>query len=177
MFSAYFSRDCIYQEDKWIVLTKSWNEPKRAKTSWNNPKKLRNDPKYQNWGNLEFPTSFRYLNFEPKYRNLGILDQKVLTFYNLNKMSHVPYFWMSWFQIWHFRPKSINFLILAKFRMYPISMVVNSNLTLIFERFEPKSPIEPKTINFLILMKFCLYPILRVQISNLTSVFENFGIS
>ena len=41
---------------------------------------------------------------------------------------------------WPFRDKNINFLILAKFRVYPILNVLISNLTLVFENFEPKSP-------------------------------------
>ena len=40
----------------------------------------------------------------------------------------------------HFRPKSISSLILAKFHMYSISNVLISDLTLVFESFESKSP-------------------------------------
>ena len=39
----------------------------------------------------------------------------------------------------HFGLKSINFLILMKFCMYTISNVLIANLTLAFEKFEPKS--------------------------------------
>ena len=41
----------------------------------------------------------------------------------------------------HFGSKKINFLILlVKFCINPISNVLISNLTLVFENFEPKSP-------------------------------------
>ena len=40
----------------------------------------------------------------------------------------------------HFGPKSINFLILTKFCMYPILDVLVLNLALAFENFEPKFP-------------------------------------
>ena len=53
--------------------------------------------------------------------------------------------WLSFFKFWvqmhkvrHFGPKSINFLISKKFCMYAISKVLNSNVTLVFENFEPK---------------------------------------
>ena len=39
----------------------------------------------------------------------------------------------------HFRSKSINFTILAKFCMYLISNVLISNLTFVFENFETES--------------------------------------
>ena len=51
--------------------------------------------------------------------------------------------WKFWAQIpkyGHFGSKSINFLILAKFCLYPISKVLISNLTLVIEKFEPKCP-------------------------------------
>ena len=73
---------------------------------------------------------------------------------NLNEILPVPYseganfkssigFWKFWAQMpkfWHFVPKSINFLILAKFRIYHISNVLISNLTLVFENFKHKFP-------------------------------------
>ena len=40
----------------------------------------------------------------------------------------------------YFGPKSINFVILSKFCLYPISKVLISNLTFLFENVEPKSP-------------------------------------
>ena len=40
----------------------------------------------------------------------------------------------------HFRPKSFNFLILTKFPMYPILNMQISNLSFVFENFEPKCP-------------------------------------
>ena len=38
----------------------------------------------------------------------------------------------------HSVPNSINFLILAKFRMYPFSNMLIPNLTLVLENFESK---------------------------------------
>ena len=40
-----------------------------------------------------------------------------------------------------FVTESINFLILTKFRMYPLSKVTISNLTFVFQNFEHKCPI------------------------------------
>ena len=68
---------------------------------------------------------------------------------NLNEILHVPYFecvdftfvicfWKSRTQFpkfGHFEPKSINFLILTKVCLYPISEVLISNLTFAFENF------------------------------------------
>ena len=55
----------------------------------------------------------------------------------------------------HFGPKSVNFLILAKFRMYPISKVLISNLILVFGKFEAQilkfKHFGPKCINIFIL--------------------------
>ena len=53
------------------VLTKTRNMLKSAK---NTPKK------FKNWRNLEFSTSFRFLNFEPRYPKLGIFGKEVSTF-------------------------------------------------------------------------------------------------
>ena len=43
-------------------------------------KKNANEPKFQNWENLEFFTSFRFSNCEAKCLNVGILGQEVPTF-------------------------------------------------------------------------------------------------
>ena len=73
---------------------------------------------------------------------------------NLNEMWHLPYFKSANFKSGicfrkfrakipksvHVGPKSIHFLILTKFYLYPISKVLISNLTFVFEKFEPKSP-------------------------------------
>ena len=53
----------------------SGNDSKLAKTNPKNCETTQNGPKFQIWGNLKFPTSFRYLNFEQNCSNLGILDQ------------------------------------------------------------------------------------------------------
>ena len=90
------------------------NVPKPPKTSLNNPKNLQIDPK------------------SPKTSKLGrsrIFCQ--LLFFTLR--TQMPKFW-------YFGSISINFLILTKFCMYPISNVLTSNLTLVFENFGPKSP-------------------------------------
>ena len=78
-----------YLNPEWAKTTR--NQLKRAETGWKNdlkPAKTTqknsettwNDPKFENWENLQFSTSFWFPNFEPKYPNLGILGQKVLTF-------------------------------------------------------------------------------------------------
>ena len=41
----------------------SQNNPKPAKTTQKNCETTWNDPKFQNWGNMEFSTSFRFSNF------------------------------------------------------------------------------------------------------------------
>ena len=64
------------------------------------------------------------------------------------------------------RPKSIDLLILTKFRMYPIFNVLISNLSLVFESFVPKY----LNLGILgqdvatILTKFCMYSISEVLI-------------
>ena len=60
----------------------------------------------------------------------------------------------------HFGPKSINFLILTKFCLYPVLKVLISNQTFVFENFKPKFPdfgvVSQKKNNFLILTKLHL---------------------
>ena len=69
----------------------SHNDPKPAKTSRNEPiaaktaqkkrcKTTRNDPKFQNWENMDSFSSFCFSNIDSKFPNLGILGQKVSTF-------------------------------------------------------------------------------------------------
>ena len=59
-----------------------------------------------------------------------------------------------------FGPKGINFLILTKFGLQPVSKVLISNQIFVFKNFKPKSPnfgvSGQKSINFLILTKFHL---------------------
>ena len=75
------------------VLTKTRNEPKRSKTSQNEPKRpktsqnkprkcgmTQKDPEFQNWGNLECSTSFRFSNFWPKCPNLGLFGSRSINF-------------------------------------------------------------------------------------------------
>ena len=68
------------------------------------------------------------------------------------------------FKFGYFESISINFLIITKFCLYPISKVLISNLTFAFENFKPKSPnfsiLDRKNINLLLLTKFCLHAIL-----------------
>ena len=70
-----------------------------------------------------------------------------------------------------FGPRSINFLIIKKVHMCPISKVLISNLTILFSNFLAQMPnfglIGPKGINFLISRK---PNILKVLISNVTFV-------
>ena len=56
-----------------------------------------------------------------------------------------------------FGPKSMNFLILMKFCMYPISKVLILNPSFAFENFESK--LQRVLTNFLFLTKFHMYPI------------------
>ena len=137
----------------------SRRQSKQAEISRNDRKKKRsettqNDANFKNWGNLEFSTSFGFSNFEPKCPNLGILGKEVSTFESFNKILPVPYFEGADFKsdicfqkflaqipkFKNFGPKAITFLILMKFCLYAISKVLISNLTLVFEKFEPKSP-------------------------------------
>ena len=74
---------------------------------------------------------------------------KIYSLYNLNETFHVPYFEGTDFKFEigfqkfcgeipkfaHFDPKNINFLILTKFCLNPISNVLISNLTFVFENF------------------------------------------
>ena len=152
------------------------NKPKSTETSRNHPKpaemtqkKFRYDPKppkisklgksticYQllifklrvqmpKFG-LSGPKSFNFLILA-KFRMYSILNVLILKF--------IICLWKFWAQmpnVWlflkalspnafgHFGPKSISSLILTKFRMYHISKVLISNLTLVFKNFEPKSP-------------------------------------
>ena len=71
------------------------NHPKQPETTRKDRKKLQNDPKFHNWGSMEFPTSFRYFKFRVQTPKFG-----------------------------HFGPKSIDFLILTKFCMYPVLKVL-----------------------------------------------------
>ena len=90
------------------------NVPKPPKTNLNKPKNLQIDPK------------------SPEISKLGrsrIFCQ--LLFFTL--WAHMPKFG-------YFGSISINFLILTKFCMYPISKVLISNLTLVFENFGLKCP-------------------------------------
>ena len=59
----------------------SRNQPKRPENKQSNPNKIVKQPettgKFKNLGNLQFSTSFRFSNFEPKCPNLGILGQEI----------------------------------------------------------------------------------------------------
>ena len=92
-----------------LKLGTGQNDPKPAKTSQNDPKKLRNDlkrAKISKLKKLEFFTSFRFSNFEPKGLNLCVLGQE----YQLSNPS-------------------------TKLCLYSISKMLISNLTLVFEKF------------------------------------------
>ena len=115
------------------------------------------------------------------------MGQKGTTLQSFNEILSVPYFegadFNSQIGFWKFRfqmskfghsgSKSINFLILMKFCMYPISKVLTSNPTFVFKNFERKSAIWGLLILKLILTRSRTYPISTVLISNLTLVFEN----
>ena len=79
------SKDQFYKKD--FLQNNNWEHKSpyllKPGTSQNVTKPAettRNDTKVQNWGNLEFSTSFYFSNFEPICPNLSILDQKVSTF-------------------------------------------------------------------------------------------------
>ena len=113
------------------MLTKTQNDPKSAKTNRNKPKR-------------------------PK-KNCKTIESKT---YCPNA------------QIWVFWAKKYQLSILSrKFRMFPVSNVLISSLTLVLKIFRANPWIWTffvKSINFLILTKFCLYPISKALISNLT---------
>ena len=97
-----------------VKLRTGQNESKLPKSNRNDPQKLRSDvkrAKISELKNLEFFTSFRFSNFEPKCPNLGILDQE----YQLPNIS-------------------------TNFCLYSISKMLISNMTLVFEKFLPKYP-------------------------------------
>ena len=76
----------------------------------------------------------------------------------------------------HFGPKSIDSLILSKFRMYPVSNVLISDLTLLqtfWAQITKYGYFASKSFNFLALTKFCPQSISKVLISNPTFVFKN----
>ena len=97
-----------------IVLTETQNEPKRAETSRNEqkrPKEIMKQPKTTQ-------------NFK-----IGRIWSFLLAFaFQISSPNA---------QIWPFCSKSINSLILTKFRMYPSSK--SSELTLLFQNFESES--------------------------------------
>ena len=127
-------------------LTKTWKEPKWPETSQNKPK-----PAEMTQNQQRLPKILQNNSKQPKFSKLGksgilywllffkfrVQGQKTLTF-----LTWCTLFWMYWFWIficflkfqaqiskyWHFGPKCINFLILAKFCLI-------SNLTFSFFSF------------------------------------------
>ena len=104
------------------VLTKTWNELKPAKASRNQPKhsKTSQSNPIILWNNPQWPKI-------SKLGESGIFWW--LLFYKLKVQ--MPKFG-------YFGSISINYLIKTKFCPYPISKVLISSLTLIFENFESK---------------------------------------
>ena len=179
----------------------SQNDRKPAKTTQSNCKVTRNSPKFWDWWGLEFSISFHFSNFESKRLILGILGQMgflmlrnfactLFRRYWLNEISHVPYFesadfktaicfWKFWAQIPkydHFKAKSTNFLVFTKFCMCTFSKVVISNLSFVFENFEPKSKnldvLYQKVLTFN--LNEILHLISKVFLLYLAFVFKNF---
>ena len=119
--------------------------PPKKKTKKN---KTKRPTKFQNSGNLEFSTGFCFSNFESNDQIWIFWVNKYELSYH-NKILAIPNFegadFKSDIDFWkfqtqasrfgHFKSKSINFLFLAKFRIYPISNMLISNLTLTFENF------------------------------------------
>ena len=96
----------------------SRNDSKPAETTQNNCKTTQNDPKFQNWENLEFSASFRFSNFVPKCPNLGILGKEVSDFQNFKEILSVLYFEGAAFKsdiiFQNFEPKCLNLGILVQ---------------------------------------------------------------
>ena len=170
------------------------NHPKQPETTRKDRKKLQNDPKFHNWGSMEFPTSFRYFKFRVPNTQIWAFWAKKYWLSNLNKILHVPCFEGAdlkfFICFWKFRAQILKFGILGQkvltFNLNKISHVpyfkgAESKFDIDFWKIWTEIPnfghFSPESINFLILTKFCLYSILRVWVSNLTFFFEIFVIS
>ena len=81
----------------------------------------------------------KFRSFGPKSINF-LIFQHVPYFESADLKSGIcfPKFWAQMPNFGHSGSKSINFLILTKFPLYPVSKVLISNLTFVFQDFEPK---------------------------------------
>ena len=107
----------------------SRNQLRQPETSRNDPQKIAKRPKTtQNFKSGEI------WNFYEIFLKAYFEDADFKSDNSFRKFrTYVPKFR-------HFGPKSINFLILMKFRIFPILNVLISNLALVFENVEPKFP-------------------------------------
>ena len=118
------------------VLAKTQNKPKLVDSSQND-KKLPKNWKLGKSG-IFYRLFFSKLRAQmPKFEYFRLISVNflIIKIYQKVLISNLTLV----FSKLHFARKSINFLISAKFRMYPIPNVLISNLTLIFEGFESKS--------------------------------------
>ena len=135
----------------------SRNQPKRPKTNWNDLEKISKRPETtKNFKIGKICNFLLALDFQILSPNaqIWVFWAKKFWLSHLNEILHVPYFECAYFKfvicLWkfraqmpkfeHFGPKGINFLILTKFCVYPILNVMLSNLSFVFENFEPKYP-------------------------------------
>ena len=133
------------------MLTKTQNDPKSAKTNRNKPKRPKKNCKTIE-SKTYCPNAQIWVFWAKKYQ-LSILSRKFAC----------SLFRMCWFQVWHwfwkfleqipgyghFLSKSINFLILTKFCLYPISKALISNLTFWPSESPSSSISEQKVLTFL----------------------------
>ena len=92
---------------------------------------------------ISTPNAQIWVFWAKKYRLTNLNEISLVPFFESTDFKFVICFWKLRTQIykpWQFGSKSINFLILHKFRTNPISKKMISNLTLVFANCEPKSP-------------------------------------
>ena len=133
------------------MLTKTQNDPKSAKTNRNKPKRPKKIAKQ---------SKVKLTAQMPKF---GCFGPRSINFLFFQGNFACSLFRMCWFQVWHwfwkfleqipgyghFLSKSINFLILTKFCLYPISKALISNLTFWPSESPSSSISEQKVLTFL----------------------------
>ena len=136
----------LCHRDLYHALTETGNKPKRPKTSQNDVKW----PKILKLGKSQILYWFSFIKLQgqmPKFKPFGpksitfliFKDNPACTLFR-RCWSCFPKFWAQRPKFGHFGLKLINVLILTKFPLYPISQVLISNLTFVFQNFEPKCP-------------------------------------
>ena len=114
------------------VLTKTRNEPKRPETSQNELKPAETSQNNPSPAEMTPPFPKKNVKRSKTTQNfkIGEICNFLLAFV-FQISTQKPKFG-------HFGPKSINFLILTKFRMYSILDMLISNLSFVFENYVPK---------------------------------------